>query len=64
MSKRDEKLDQGSSAAHQISGALDDQDLEKVTGGDKAVKVNHDDASPKETVTFTYGSPQVAYTRQ
>jgi hypothetical protein len=64
MSEHDEKLDHRSPAEHQISGALDDKDLEKVAGGDKTVKVTHDDGSPKETVTFEYGSLQIRYTNQ
>jgi hypothetical protein len=46
---------------HQISRALDDNDLETVAGGDKAVKVTHNDESPKETVTFEYGGLQISY---
>jgi hypothetical protein len=41
MSKRENKLVQKFRAKTEISGALDDNDLEKVTGGGKA--------SPKET---------------
>jgi hypothetical protein len=55
LSKHDEKLDHRSPAAHQISSSvLDDKDLAKVAGGDKAVKVTHDDY-PKEMVTFGMG---------
>jgi hypothetical protein len=60
MSKHDE-LYHRSPARHQISGALDDNDLQTVAGGDKAVKVTHNDESPKETVTFEYGSLQMSY---
>ncbi len=58
MRKHDEKLE------HQISGALDDKDLEKVAGGDKAVKVTHDDAGPKELLSLTFGSLQIKYSQQ
>ena len=46
---------------HQISGALDDNDLETVAGGDKKVTRAHDDEGPKETVTFEYGGLQISY---
>ena len=36
MSKHEDKLEQKSPATTEISGALDDKDIEKVTGGDKA----------------------------
>ena len=36
MSKHEDKLEQKSLATTEISGALDDKDIEKVTGGDKA----------------------------
>ena len=64
MSKHDEKLEQKSPAKHVISGALDDKDLETVTGGGKAVKVTHSDEGPKETVTFEYGGLIVKYSNQ
>ena len=56
MSKHQDKPEQKSPAKPEIKGGgvLDDTDLEKVTGGDKA--------SPKETVTFNYGSLQIKYT--
>jgi hypothetical protein len=57
MSKPDEKL-------NQISGALDDKDLQMVTGGDKKVTWAHDDESPKETVTFEYGGLAIQYSQQ
>jgi hypothetical protein len=54
-------LEQKSPAKHEISAALDDKDLEMVTGGDKPVRPKtvtwtHDDESPKEEVTFEYGA--------
>lgn len=41
MSKHDDKLEQKSPAKPEI-GALDDNDLEKVTGGDNAVVLQHE----------------------
>jgi hypothetical protein len=41
MSKHDEKLEQKSPAKIEISGALDDKDLEKVSGGDVALTHEH-----------------------
>ena len=41
MSKHDDKLEQKSPAKPEIS-ALDDTDLEKVTGGDSAVVLQHE----------------------
>jgi hypothetical protein len=60
MSKHDEKLEQKSAVKSEINGALDDKDLEKVTGGDKASPKE----TVKETVTFNYGSLQIKYTDQ
>jgi hypothetical protein len=54
MSKHQDKLEQKSSAKSEIRkdrGVLDDQDLEKVTGGDKASPKEF----PKETITLDYG---------
>jgi hypothetical protein len=45
MRKHDEKLEQKSTAKTEISGALDDKDLEKVTGGDKTVVQRHEKAT-------------------
>jgi hypothetical protein len=59
MSKHDEKLEQKSPAKTEISGALDDKDLEKVTGGDKA---SPKETFPKETVTLNYGHIEYTYT--
>ena len=56
MSKHHNKLQQKSSAKPEFDndcGALDDRDLAKVTGGDKA--------SPKETITFDYGRIEYQY---
>jgi hypothetical protein len=61
MSKHDEKLEHKSPAQHEISGALDDKDIEMVTGGDKTVKVTHKDEGPKETVSFEYVSLKINY---
>jgi hypothetical protein len=58
MSKHQDKLQQKSLAKlgiNNVCGALDDQDLEKVTGGDKASPKEF----PKETITLNYGS--IAY---
>lgn len=54
MSKHQDKLERKSSAKSEIRkdrGALDDQDLDKVTGGDKASPKEF----PKETITLDYG---------
>jgi hypothetical protein len=59
MSKHDEKLEQKSPAKTEISGALDDKDLEKVTGGDKA---SPKETFPKETLTLAYGHINFEYT--
>jgi hypothetical protein len=58
MSRHENMLMQKSQA---IGEALDDNDLEKVTGGDKA---GAKQASPKETISLSYGSIEWAYTRQ
>jgi hypothetical protein len=61
MSKHEDKLEQKSPAKPEIrkgSGALDDQDLEKVTGGDKAAPKEF----PKETVSIAYGAIEFQYT--
>jgi hypothetical protein len=60
MSKHEDKLEQKSPAKPEIrgSGALDDKDLEKVTGGDKA---SPKETFPKQTVTFNYGHLEIAY---
>ena len=50
MTRHDEKLEQKSPANPEIS-ALDDDDLDKVTGG-------------KETVTFEYGGLIIQYAQQ
>jgi hypothetical protein len=69
MSRHDEKLQQKSSAKTEICGALDDKDLEQVTGGDKAVVLQHEKVTgagtaPTETITFVYGGLQIKYTNQ
>jgi hypothetical protein len=68
MSKHDEKLDHGSTVEHRIIGALDDKDLDKVTGGDKTVVLQHEKvtggSTPTESVTFTYGGMQIDYGKQ
>jgi len=58
MSKRENTLMQKSPA---IGEALDDNDLEKVTGGDKA---SAKQPSPKEAISLSYGSIEWTYTRQ
>ncbi len=58
MSKHQDKLEQKSLAKSEIRkdrGALGDQDLEKVTGGDKASPKEF----PKETIALDYG--RIAY---
>jgi hypothetical protein len=60
MSKHQDKLERTSPATPEIAnsgGALDDQDLEKVTGGDKASPKEF----PKETVSFAYAAVAVKY---
>jgi len=57
MSKQDKKLEQKSPAKTEISGALDEKDLEKVTGGDKAVTPEHEKATggcPTESLTLNF----------
>jgi hypothetical protein len=49
MSKHDEKLEQKSSAKFEISGPLDDKDLEKVSGGDSTV-VQHEQVTGQREV--------------
>jgi hypothetical protein len=60
MSKRKNKLERKSSAQPAIGkecGALDDNDLAKVTGGDKkGPKV-----APTETVSFGFGHIEIKY---
>ena len=41
--------------------ALDDNDLEKATGGDKA---GAKQTSPKETISLSYGAIEWTYSRQ
>ena len=68
MSKHDEKLDHGSTVEHRIIDALDDKDLDKVTGGDKTVVLQHEKvtggSTPTESVTFAYGGMQINYGKQ
>jgi hypothetical protein len=63
MSKHQDKLEQKSPAKPEIkngSGALDDQDLEQVTGGDK--KVTGRDKGVTETLTLSFTELKWAYT--
>ena len=63
MSKHEDKLEQKLPANPEIrkgSGALGDQDLEKVTGGGKVAPKEF----PKETVSFAYGAIEIQYTSQ
>jgi hypothetical protein len=46
----DDKLEQKSPAKNEI-GALDDTDLEKVTGGDAAVVLQHEPVTGQKTVS-------------
>ena len=60
MSKHHSKLQQQSPAKSEIDNdcvALDDRDLAKVTGGDKASPKEF----PKETITFNYGRIEYQY---
>jgi hypothetical protein len=61
MSKQENKLVQKSPAKTEISGALDDNDLEKVTGGDKA---SPKETFPTETISLSYGYIEWTYTKQ
>ena len=57
MSKHEDKLEQKSAAKTEIkgSGALDDKDLEKVTGGDKASpKKVTGDTGVRENLTLSF----------
>jgi bacteriocin-like protein len=58
MSKNENMLMQKSQA---ISEPLDDNDLAKVTGGDKA---GTKQTSPKESISLSYGSIKWEYTSQ
>ena len=58
MSKHENMLMQKSRAMRE---ALDDNDLEKATGGDKA---GAKQTSPKETISLSYGSIEWTYSRQ
>ena len=63
MSKHQDKPEQKSPAKPEIekgSGALGDQDLDKVTGGGKVAPKEF----PKETVSFEYGGINIQYTNQ
>jgi hypothetical protein len=61
MSKRENKLVQKSPAKTEISGALDDNDLETVSGGDKA---SPKETFPTETISLNYGRIEWTYTKQ
>jgi len=61
MSKHENRLVQKSPAKTEISGALDDNGLEQVTGGDKA---SPKQTFPKETISLNYGHIEWAYTTQ
>ena len=61
MSKHENKLVQKSPAKTEISGALDDNDLGKVTGGDKA---SPKETFPTETVSINSGHIEWTYTKQ
>ena len=67
MSKHD-GLQQKSSAKLEVIGALADQDLDPVAGGDKAVpqhgKAAAQDEGPKETIKFVYGGLAIKYGSQ
>jgi hypothetical protein len=57
MSKREDKSKLKSPAKTEISGALDDKDLKKVTGGDKA-------RVPTEQLSLSFGKPEFKYREQ
>ena len=59
MSKHDEKLEHKSPKT-QISGALDDRDLQVVTGGKGTVKAQE----PREAVSLEYGGIIFSYSYQ
>jgi hypothetical protein len=59
MSKHQDKLPAKPLIA-KGSGALDDQDLEMVTGGDK--KVTRGDKGVSESLTLSFAEFKVAYT--
>jgi hypothetical protein len=61
MSKHENKVAQKSPAKTEIIGALDDNDIEKVTGGDKA---SPKETFPKETISLDYGRIAWTYTQQ
>ena len=54
MSKHDDKLEQKSPAKTEI-GVLDDNDLEKVTGGDNAVVLQHEPVTGQQYKTVGLG---------
>jgi type VI protein secretion system component Hcp len=60
MSKHENKLIQKSRTKTEISGAIDDNDLDKVTGGGKA---SPKETSPTEAVSLHYGSIAWTYTQ-
>jgi hypothetical protein len=66
MSKHE--LEQKSSAKTGVIGALADNDLDLVAGGDKAIpqrgKGAAQDEGPRETITFVYGSLAIQYVSQ
>jgi hypothetical protein len=64
MSKQQDGLKQKSSAKTEISGAVADQDLDRVTGGDKAAPKRGKDEGPRESITFAFGRPAVKYNEQ
>jgi hypothetical protein len=59
MSKHENKRIQKSRAKTEISGALDDNDLEKVTGGGKA---SPKETFPTEAISLPFASIAWAYT--
>lgn len=60
MTKHENKLVQKSPAKTEISGALEDNDLKKVTGGDKA---SPKETLPRESVGLNYGQIQWTYSK-
>lgn len=60
MSKREDKPKQKT----EISGALDDKDIEKVTGGDKASPKKVTSVGPTEQISLSFGKLGFKYNEQ
>ena len=64
MSKKQDGLEQKSPAKTEVTGAIADQDLDRVTGGGKAAPKREKDDGPTESITFVYGKLAVKYHEQ